>query len=133
LRLRGGQLKAVLREIARRRLGERVAHGKKRGFGVPVQRWIAGRWRGAVEESLRESILGREGWIHTEAVLEQLRSLRPAGCAPNQLWYLYVLENWLRTERSSVANEADRSDKLFAHLASGNDALDLVEGEKVAG
>ena len=47
IRLREGKLKAVLRELARRRLGARVADGQKRGFGVPVQRWLAGRWRAA--------------------------------------------------------------------------------------
>ena len=31
--------------------------GRKRGFGIPVQRWIVGRWRTAVEESLRDSLL----------------------------------------------------------------------------
>src|SRR5215471_17237519 len=45
LRLRGGKLKAILRELARRHVGERVAVGRKRGFGIPVARWLAGKWR----------------------------------------------------------------------------------------
>jgi asparagine synthase (glutamine-hydrolysing) len=100
VRLQRGRLKAILRELARRRIGERVAGGRKRGVGVPVQRWIAGRWRARVEETLRDSLLGQEGWIRTDAVLKQLASAARAGFAPNQLWYLYVLESWLRYERS---------------------------------
>jgi asparagine synthase (glutamine-hydrolysing) len=99
LRLRRGQLKAVLRELARRKIGERVARGRKRGFGIPVQRWIAGQWRASVEELLRESVLAREGWIRSGPVLDQLESAARRGHAPNQLWYIFVLESWLRHER----------------------------------
>jgi asparagine synthase (glutamine-hydrolysing) len=107
LRLRRGTSKAVLREIARRRLGERVAGGKKRGFTVPVGRWISGNWRASVAEVLRESIMGREGWINAESVVKHLNALAPSSSAPKQFWYLYVLENWLRRERASfVESEA---------------------------
>jgi asparagine synthase (glutamine-hydrolysing) len=99
LRLHRGTLKAVLRELARRRIGERVARGRKRGFGVPVQRWIAGRWRAAVEESLRESLLEKEGWIRSAPALEQLEKAARQGWASKQLWYIFVLESWLRAER----------------------------------
>jgi asparagine synthase (glutamine-hydrolysing) len=102
-RLRGGQLKAVLREIARRNIGERVATGVKRGFGIPVQRWLAGRWRGDFEDLMRDSVLQESGYIRTAPVLEKLRESAARGWAPNQLWYLYVLEAWLRREREEQA------------------------------
>lgn len=100
VRLRGGSLKAILREMARRNLGQRVATGRKRGFGIPVQRWIAGRWKTKVEAVFQDSVLAREGWINAPAVLAQLENAAHAGKASNQLWYLYVLESWLRQERS---------------------------------
>jgi asparagine synthase (glutamine-hydrolysing) len=96
VRLRGRMLKAVLREIARRRIGPRVAAGKKRGFGIPVQRWIAGPWSAAVEVQFRDSLLARESWIDGEAVLRLLRQSKRGGRAPNRLWYLLVLETWLK-------------------------------------
>jgi asparagine synthase (glutamine-hydrolysing) len=99
LRLKGGTLKAILRELARRRLGERVAAGRKRGFGIPVQRWLAGKWRDRVEASFRDSLLEREGWVRGDAVIAQLDSAAQTGWSPNQLWYLFVLESWLRRER----------------------------------
>jgi asparagine synthase (glutamine-hydrolysing) len=101
IRLRQRSLKAVLRELARRRVGERVARGKKRGFGVPVGRWIAGRWRSAVDEALRDSLLAREGWIQRNPTLALLKQSVEEGEAPNQLWYIYVLESWLRRERQA--------------------------------
>jgi asparagine synthase (glutamine-hydrolysing) len=92
-------LKAILRELARRHIGERVAAGRKRGFGIPVQRWLAGKWRERVEASFRDSLLEREGWIHGDAVIAQLDRAAQTGWSPNQLWYLFVLESWLRRER----------------------------------
>jgi asparagine synthase (glutamine-hydrolysing) len=104
LRLKDGQLKALLRELARRHIDERVAHGRKRGFGIPVQRWIATRWRDAVADLLRDSYLDREGWIRADAALAQLDRAVDAGSAPKQLWYIYVLESWLRHEREQSGN-----------------------------
>ncbi len=114
LRLRRGKLKAILRELARRKIGERVAGGRKRGFGVPVQRWLVGRWRGAVEESLRGGLLEQQGLIHSGAVLEQLEKAAVNGWAPNQLWYLFVLEKWLRRQEDSAAkSDVQRAESLL--------------------
>ena len=114
LRLQGGRLKAILREVARRRIGERVAGGRKRGFGIPAGRWLAGRWRARVEETLGDSILGREGWIKTDAALARFAREVETGEASLQTWYLFVLENWLRHERSEGVFEpsADNLERL---------------------
>lgn len=99
VRLRKGTLKAVLREIARRRIGDRVATGKKRGFSIPVNRWLAGRWRKGFEEMLETSVAAQEGWIDAGAVKRYLAETAPSGSVPNQLWYIYVFEKWIRHER----------------------------------
>lgn len=105
-RLHGGSLKAILRELARQKIGDRLARGRKRGFTIPVQRWLVGRWRNALTESLETSILDREGWINSRAALDRLKVATETGWAPNQLWYIFVLESWLRNEQSLSA-EAD--------------------------
>ena len=107
LRLSGGKLKAILREIARRRIGEAVASGKKQGFGIPVQRWIAGQWRSSVETVLRDSILEKEGWINSSAAVNLLEKSAAKNWAPRQLWFIYVLESWLRAERENSAATAE--------------------------
>ena len=100
-RLHGGRLKSILRELARQKLGERVSRGSKRGFTIPVQRWLVGRWRNALTELLQTSILDREGWINSRVALDRLTAAAEKGRAPNQLWYIFVLESWLRHEHSS--------------------------------
>jgi asparagine synthase (glutamine-hydrolysing) len=114
LRLHGGTLKAILREVARRRIGERVAGGRKRGFGIPAGRWLAGRWRARVEETLRDSVLGREGWIDAGAALKKFAREVERGEASLQTWYLFVLETWMRHERTAQVFEptADNVERL---------------------
>ena len=65
LRLHGNRLKAILRELASRRISWAVANRRKKGFGVPVRSWIVGRWRPLVESVLRNSVLEKEGWIRS--------------------------------------------------------------------
>jgi hypothetical protein len=110
LRLHRGGLKAILRELARRRIGERVARGRKRGFGIPAGRWMAGRWRARVEETLRDSILDREGWIDGQAALKKFAREVEAGEASLQTWYLFVLETWMRHERGANVFEPPADD-----------------------
>ena len=99
VRLRGGELKAVLRELARRHVGARIAKGRKRGFTIPAQGWLATRWLNQARELFSDSILEREGWIRSSAVLNELDAAATRQKAPLQLWYLFVLENWIRYER----------------------------------
>jgi asparagine synthase (glutamine-hydrolysing) len=118
IRLRGGQLKAVLRELARRRIGERVASGSKRGFSIPVNRWLAGRWRRDFEEAMSNSVLAKEGWIRSGPVLEQHRKAVEKGWVSNQLWYLYVLEAWLRHESRHESSHESRHENNAAQSAA---------------
>lgn len=101
VRLRHGRLKAVLRELARRRIGPRIAAGRKRGFSVPVERWLAQRWLPQVEATMRESRLAEHGWIRSEGVAAELAASERRGWAPHQLWYLFVLEAWIRHESAT--------------------------------
>jgi asparagine synthase (glutamine-hydrolysing) len=100
-RLHGGRSKAILRELARRHLGERVSQGRKRGFSVPVNRWLVERWRATFQEMFADSLLARDGWISGPAVQVEFRRATEQGYASNQLWYLYVLEHWLRNRRTA--------------------------------
>ncbi len=106
LRLHHWRLKAILREVARRRISTPLAEGKKRGFGIPVHRWIIGPWRPLVEACLRESILEKEGWIRSRSASEMFESSLTKGETPLQLWYLLVLELWMRFERSQAESKA---------------------------
>ncbi len=98
VRMHNRNLKAILREIVRRRIGEDLARGKKKGFGVPVQRWLVGKWKAQFEEMMRDSLLEREGWIDSKNVLKMLGEAEKQNWSPRQLWFILVFEAWLRFE-----------------------------------
>jgi asparagine synthase (glutamine-hydrolysing) len=104
VRLRGGVLKAVLRELARRRLGARVADAPKRGFTVPVETWMGRRWLGRVREAMQDSLLVSEGWVSKAGTQAELALAEHSRRASRRLWYLWVLEEWLRLEREGVTS-----------------------------
>lgn len=96
LRLEGGVLKAILREIARRRVNAEVGSRAKQGFTVPVSRWMRDG-KSPLWAALRERPrVVEQGWMDA-AALERLlgqpearQELRPG------LWHVLMLEQWLR-------------------------------------
>ncbi len=96
LRLRGGTLKAILREIARRRIGPAVASRRKQGFTIPAERWLADQGHDALEETIKESWLEQNDWLRPGALAAVAREAAGARDAQAQLWFLLVLEHWMR-------------------------------------
>jgi asparagine synthase (glutamine-hydrolysing) len=115
IRLHRGRLKAVLRQLASDEIGHAVARRPKRGFGIPVQRWIVGRWRAWTEQVLRYSLLERDGWTAPGSLLRQFEQAVRSGEAPLQLWYAISLEAWMRHEGMASVGHASR------HSAVGSD------------
>jgi asparagine synthase (glutamine-hydrolysing) len=100
LRLKGGELKAVLREVARRRLGPEVADRKKQGFTVPVGKWLAERWTSALDVLTRPNELERQGWVAPGTLAPLVAEARAKKQVRPPLWHLLLLEHWL--ERQST-------------------------------
>jgi len=117
LRLRRGELKALLRALARRRVGLRVAARRKRGFTVPAGHWLARHWLGQAEQALQDSILAREGWIDGRKALAQLRRAASAGTAAEELWNIFALESWLQHERRERFGHAPAAHRQAAEAA----------------
>jgi asparagine synthase (glutamine-hydrolysing) len=101
IRFRGGRLKAVLREIVRRRVGPEVAFRKKQGFTVPVESWLANRWSGLIDRLRERTVLEEDGWIRRGSLDAPLRDAAGKHWVPAQLWRLLVLERWLEKESSA--------------------------------
>jgi asparagine synthase (glutamine-hydrolysing) len=96
VRLRNYELKAVLRQIVANRIGPGIAALPKLGFTVPAERWVTTRWREQFEAAFERPLLGELGWVCPKEIRSELRRATEQGHAPKQLWYLFVLENWLR-------------------------------------
>jgi asparagine synthase (glutamine-hydrolysing) len=91
----GGQLKALLMPLARRLLPREVWDRPKQGFGSPLDAWLAGRWRPAVEMVLDwgESNLP----LFDYGYLRRLHAINVSegGCG-RELWNPFVFLAWSR-------------------------------------
>ena len=98
LRLHGGELKSILRTIVRRRISPEVALRKKQGFTVPVERWLAGPWLESFYTMAKDSVLEKQGWLSPGALTRCADEVRKTGRATRQVWFLMVLETWMRAK-----------------------------------
>jgi asparagine synthase (glutamine-hydrolysing) len=97
-RVRMFRTKDLLRDVARRRVGREIAWRKKRGFGVPMEVWLAGPMRAEAQEYL----LGASARIRTvinPALVEYETERFFAGEKARyfRVWPLLALEAWLRS------------------------------------
>jgi len=109
VRVHGGKLKAVLREIVRRRVGADVAFREKQGFTVPVERWLAERWSGMLERLRHGTALERDGWVRTGSLAAPLGDALRQRWVPVQLWRLLVLEHWLEKNQARAREDQGRA------------------------
>jgi asparagine synthase (glutamine-hydrolysing) len=102
VRFHGGRLKAVLREIARRRVGPEVAFRKKQGFTVPVEELAGGTLERNAGPFAGTDPSGRRGMgTARRAGGAAARCGEASRSVPIQLWRLLVLERWLARNAGS--------------------------------
>lgn len=94
-RLFGNELKAVLREIVRRRVGREVAKRRKRGFTIPIESWFLTKWRDDLEQLRYATLLEQQGWTQQGSIERVVTEAIRRRSIPTQLWRLLVLEHWI--------------------------------------
>jgi asparagine synthase (glutamine-hydrolysing) len=103
----GRQGKAILRQLARRRLPEDIWKLPKRGFTVPIGAWLSGPHA----DMFRDEVLDARAAIATHVDQRDLSGRFDAHRAGRMnhsytLWAVWVLERWLKaatTTRSATA------------------------------
>lgn len=96
LSLAQGTTKAVIRRMLAGKVPASVLRRPKKGFGVPLARWLREDLRGLVDEHLAPRKIAREGWFRPEAV-QALVDQHRSGKANRrkEIWSLLVFELWL--------------------------------------
>jgi asparagine synthase (glutamine-hydrolysing) len=87
------QGKRVLRALHERRFGSLLAHRKKHGFSVPVEKWLRGPFDAACEHLFDEKRLDRYG-ILSSTELAHGGFRRWAASDPWILWHTFALAAW---------------------------------------
>ncbi len=107
VRFHGGALKAVLREIVRRRVSPSVADRRKQGFTVPVDQHLTSYANKDLERLTDSSQLEEGGWVRRGSLHRTVEDAGRRKSVSPQLWHLLVLENWLRYKPArAVAEDA---------------------------
>ncbi|MFN7976695.1 MAG: asparagine synthase (glutamine-hydrolyzing) [Vicinamibacterales bacterium] len=96
-KLRGGEKKWLLRQLARRRLPPTLLTLPKKGFGVPIDRWFREDLRETLRDVLFDGRLAGRGYVRMDAV-QRIYDEHVSGQAlwHFQLWNLLMLELWHR-------------------------------------
>lgn len=96
-RLRRGRLKALLRDAYRDALPEAVIRGPKKGFEIPLERWLRTDLREVVEDTVGSPTARVRDLVDGAAVDQVLRGKTfRARNRPYLVYALLVLELWLR-------------------------------------
>ncbi len=96
LKLRGRTMKHILKQSMDPLLPKRIAGRAKKGFGIPVAKWVKGPLKELFRETLAVDRIKREGYFRPGAVSKLLRD-HFDGRADNRkkLWTLFIFERWL--------------------------------------
>jgi asparagine synthase (glutamine-hydrolysing) len=94
-KLRGFTTKYLFRKAMRRVLPPEITDRKKKGFNMPVAKWLAGPLRELAEETLSERRLREDGYFRPRAV-RQLLNEHYARKKDNRklLWTLLIFQLW---------------------------------------
>lgn len=98
LKLRGGQTKYLLRQVARDLLPEHVLNKRKQGFAIPLARWLRGDLRELMRDTLSAAQLRKRG-IFNENEVERCIGEHLAGTHDHstRLWLLLSYELWAQS------------------------------------
>ena len=94
-KVKGITTKYILKKLMQDKLPDNVVWRKKKGFAVPLSRWLRYELRNLCNDLLACDKLKREGLINSECV-EKLKNDHFSGRGNNakKLWTLMVFELW---------------------------------------
>lgn len=96
-KLAGGKLKALLKKIMEPRLPPGHLDQPKRGFSIPLARWLREDLKDVLEDALSPQRVKERGYLDP-AVVSRLREAHDLGRENNgdALWMMLMLEMWHR-------------------------------------
>ncbi len=103
LKMRGREKKWLLRETLRGRLPDEILDRPKKGFGIPLAKWLRDdlhEWASATLDALDEDLGHLVRVDHARALLADHRARRADN--RKQLWTLLCLGVWARAQRDGA-------------------------------
>lgn len=96
-RRQDGVTKKVLRDILYRYVPAELMERPKKGFSIPLQKWLLEPALRAWAESLLErAVLERQGILNADAVRRMWEDYVERGIWRVQIWYVLMFQEWMR-------------------------------------
>lgn len=96
LKLKGFTSKYLLKKVMKNLLPDEIVQRKKKGFGVPIAKWVKGPLRELFGDFLSPDRLKQEGFLNSSYVTHLLQDhLANRKDNRKQLWTLLVWELWV--------------------------------------
>lgn len=113
MKIRGGNLKFLLRELMKDRLPKTVLRRKKEGFDIPAHHWLRTTLRPLLEETLSESNVRQSGFFSWKAIDAVMRAhFERRANLGYHLWGLLVLFLWMKRWDIEPPDSARKSREL---------------------
>jgi len=97
LKVRGMTTKYLLKKAVAPYLPEYIMKRPKKGFGIPVAKWLRGDFKPVVDELLGDSFIRKQGIFNTEYVHNMVQEHQSAKVdRRKELWTLLMFQWWYR-------------------------------------
>tara|TARA_Y100000031_G_scaffold157149_1_gene216775 strand:+ start:5170 stop:7032 length:1863 start_codon:yes stop_codon:yes gene_type:complete len=95
LKLKGWTTKYILKQVMKGKLPDNIINRPKKGFGIPVAKWIRKELKGLALELLEESKIKKQG-IFNYPYIKQLLNEHFSGHRDNRklIWTLMIFQMW---------------------------------------
>ncbi|MFC1585329.1 asparagine synthase (glutamine-hydrolyzing) [Fibrobacterota bacterium] len=97
MKLRGLTTKYLLKKVMRGRLPAEILYGRKKGFSVPMNKWLKDSFSGMIDDYLSRETINRRGYFSPDFI-DTLTGEHRAGIRDHtkELWTLVCFEIWHR-------------------------------------
>lgn len=93
-KMRRGKNKYILRRLLNKHVPRKLTDRPKRGFGVPLDKWLRDDLKQLLEEYLNKNRIENEGIFNWEMVKQEKEKFQQREICGNRIWNLLVFEIW---------------------------------------